>query len=120
MKYFYSALLAIMFTFNANTQTNFNLELQAYPTGFIPGIRIETQLNQKTKAHLRLGMNIFNHRDLGVQDEESGHGFGFTLGAARTLKNPKFELGIRNDVWFNRVNWRDNNQLPVELSLIHI
>lgn len=102
--------LMIGFTFTSNAQMTLNAELQAYPTGLIPGVRIENQVNERTNIHLRLGLNLFDHRDLGVHDEETGSGFGFTLGASRALKNPKFSLGLRNDFWFNTVDWSDNTQ----------
>lgn len=103
-------LLMIGFTFTSDAQVTLNAEFQAYPTGIIPGVRIEKQVNEKTNIHLRLGLNIFDHRDLGVHDEETGSGFGFTLGASRALRNPKFSLGLRNDFWFNTVDWSDNTQ----------
>jgi len=71
---------------NAQSQLTLSAEFQAYPTGIIPGIRIEKQLNDKTNLHLRVGMNIFDHRDLGVHNEEAGYGFGFTLGASRSIE----------------------------------
>jgi len=107
MKRYVLILLLFVVSLSVRSQTTFNIELQAYPTGLIPGFRIENQLNEKIKAHLRVGLNIFDHRDLGVQLNESGQGYGFTLGATRSLKNPKFEIGLRNDIWFNTVEWCD-------------
>lgn len=112
-------ILVCFLTATAYSQTSLNLELQVYPTGIIPGVRIEKQVGNKTLAHLRVGLNIFDHRDLGVQDEESGAGYGFTLGVSRLLKK-NFELGIRNDIWFNNVDWVDNtgpSPFPGETSI---
>jgi len=89
-------------SFLCSAQTDFNVELQVYPTGVIPGIRIENKIGEKTKVHLRLGLNIFDHRDLGVQDNESGWGYGFTLGGSKTLGQSKFELGLRYCNWNDR------------------
>lgn len=107
-RYAFMIFSLIGFTITIDAQLIFNTEIQAYPTGLIPGVRIENQINDNTIVHLRLGLNIFNHRDLGVHDEEKGYGYGFSLGASRALKNPKFVLGIRNDFWFNKVDWTDN------------
>jgi len=98
----------LSFAPQAQSQLTLNAEFQAYPTGIIPGIRIENQISNKTNVHLRVGVNIFDHRDLGVHGGETGSGFGFTLGASRSIKDSKFSLGIRNDFWFNRVDWFDS------------
>ena len=92
---------------SSHAQTVLNIEFQAYPTGIIPGIRVENKVNDKTDVHLRIGVNIFDHRDLGVHMLESGKGIGFTLGVARYLPSSKFSLGLKNDLWFNKVNWYD-------------
>lgn len=97
-----------------SAQFGFNVELQAYPTGLIPGIRFEQNFKNNSSAHLRIGLNAFNHRMLGVQDEEIGSGFGFTLGYAKQIKQSKFAIGIRNDIWFNRVDWADFSTVPEE------
>jgi len=114
MKYLITGLFVLCFLFIGHAQMKLNFEFQAYPTGFIPGLRLENQLNHNTKMHLRLGMNFFDHRDWGVHDDEQGKGFGFTLGASKSIKNSKFDLGIRNDVWFNKVDWKDFSLLSIE------
>ena len=88
-------------------QTTLNAELQIYPTGLIPGIRFEKQFTEKTAGHIRVGVNLFDHRDLGVQSNERGSGFGFTLGASRRLSESSWSLGLRNDIWYNQVKWDD-------------
>lgn len=108
-------LALLMLTSNImEAQSNVNFELQVYPTGIIPGVRVEHQLSEKTLLHLRAGFNIFDHRDLGVQDEETGWGYGFTVGASHQLKESKFDLGIRNDIWFNNVDWVSLINTPAE------
>ena len=95
-----------------------DFELQAYPTGIIPGIRIEKGFAQKNAIHLRLGYNWIRHRDLGVHEDERGDGFGFTLGYKRYLKAgfKGWFGGIRSDVWFNQLDWKDHIGLPNEQS----
>ena len=87
------------------------VEFQAYPTGILPGVRAELGFAEKNSVHLRVGANNFNHRDLGVQDAESGGGLGFTLGYKRYLKTgfTGWYGGVRSDVWFNEVNWANFN-----------
>jgi hypothetical protein len=106
-----SLLMLFLFpSFQANAQTDISFEFQAYPTGLIPGLRVEQGFGDKSALHLRLGANLFDHRNLGVQDEERGSGFGFSVGYKRYLKNDHkgWSLGLKNDIWFNTVNWVDN------------
>jgi hypothetical protein len=84
----------------------FGVEFQAYPTGILPGVRVELPVSNQDGIHLRLGYNAFDHRDLGVQDKEVGGGFGGTIGYRHYFGSyEKFFLGARNDLWFNTVNW---------------
>ncbi|MEM7367774.1 MAG: hypothetical protein AAF587_04170 [Bacteroidota bacterium] len=91
-------------------QVSVGIEVQIYPTGIMPGVRGEVMLSEQNELHLRAGANLFDHRDLGVQEEEIGGGGGFTLGYRRYFgENQKgFFLGVRNDFWFNANNWRNN------------
>jgi len=93
-----------------------NLELQVYPTGLLPGIRLEKGFKEKNAVSLRLGYNVVDHRDLGVKDKEEGGGFGFSFGYKRYLKTDfeKLFFGIRNDVWFNEIEWIDNIETVAE------
>ena len=98
--------------------TDLSFEFQAYPTGLIPGIQIERGFADKNTIHLRVGYQYIRHRDLGVHEDERGNGFGFTLGYKRYLKE-NFQgwfLGVRNDIWFNELDWKDNIDLPNEIS----
>lgn len=95
--------------FSQNTN-DLGIEFQAYPTGLIPGIHFETQIGEKSTISVRLGLNIFDHRDLGVHDEETGNGFGFTFGYHRYFQEnlKRWKLGIKLDYWNNDVDWVDN------------
>ena len=91
----------------------FGAEFQVYPTGIMPGLRFELPVSDHDGIHLRVGYNGFNHRDLGVQDEEIGGGFGGTIGYRHYFGDyEKFFLGARNDIWFNTVNWQNDITSP--------
>lgn len=91
-------------------------ETQVYPTGIIPGVRIAYDFGGQHAIHTRLGYNIVRHRDLGVQDDERGGGFGFTIGYDRYFgQNYKgFFAGARMDLWFNEVDWGNLIGTPAE------
>ena len=118
MKYiitFLGLIAFILFTINVSGQDSnrpailFGAEFQVYPTGILPGLRLELPVSNHDGLHLRLGYNAFNHRDLGVQDREVGGGFGGTLGYRHYFGDYEaFFLGARNDLWFNTVNWTMN------------
>ena len=104
-------LLNIIYSFSQNTTSfDIGLEVQAYPTGVIPGIHLEWGLSDKDGLQARLGYNVVRHRDLGVHGDEKGGGFGFTLGYRRYFKDNRngFFLGARSDFWFNKMDWKDN------------
>jgi len=87
------------------------LEIQQYPTGTQPGVRLEWSPAVHHGIDLRLGYNIVYHRDLGVQDNEEGGGFGFS-GGYRYYFQPNHNrlfLGGRVDFWFNEVDWEDQD-----------
>lgn len=87
-------------------QHSFGPEIQLYPTGIIPGLRYEYQDNQMS-YHLRAGYQLIDHRDLGVQDDETGTGYGVSIGASRYLKsmNSSLRAGLRIDYWRNSIDW---------------
>ena len=76
----------------------------------IPGIQIERGFAERNAIHLRLGYQFIRHADLGVHEDERGDGYGFTLGYKRYLKDGfrAWFWGVRNDVWFNTLDWKDN------------
>ena len=90
-----------------NSILDVNFEFQAYPTGLIPGVRLEKSFAEKNAVHLRLGYQMIDHGDQGKHDDETGSGYGFTLGYKRYLKDgfKGLHLGIRSDVWFNTIDW---------------
>lgn len=86
-----------------------NFEFQAYPTGLIPGLRLEKGFADRHALHLRLGYNWIRHRDLGEHGDERGDGYGFSLGYKYYFRDG-FEgwfLGLRDDTWFNTLDWED-------------
>ena len=110
-------MLIVQSQLNAQKTTDLAFEFQAYPTGIIPGLRLETQLGTKSTISSRLGFNIFDHRDLGVHDEETGNGYGFTIGYHQYFKETlqAWKWGIKLDYWKNDVDWVDNEiNGPVE------
>jgi len=84
-----------------------SLEALAYPTGVIAGVSLDKSLSIKEQIHIKLGINVFDHRDLGVQNDESGSGYGFTLGYRRFFNDnqTQWRWGIKSDLWFNKVDW---------------
>ncbi|MFT7589171.1 MAG: hypothetical protein ACI959_001388, partial [Limisphaerales bacterium] len=54
------------------------VEIQAYPTGIIPAFAAELGIGERNGLNFRIGVNIFDHRDLGMHDTETGRGPGFS------------------------------------------
>ena len=114
-------LFIISFYSSATAQTDgtldIGLEVQAYPTGIISGLRIEKGFAGKHALHLRLGYNWIRHRDLGVHEDERGAGYGFTLGYKRYFSSDfqGWFLGLRSDVWWNKLDWKDNIDSATEV-----
>ncbi len=96
---------------SAQSPLSLAFEFQAYPTGLIPGVRIDYAVKERHCLHARLGYNWVRHRDLGVQDKEWGDGFGGTLGYRYFFKNNRkgWFLGARTDLWRNRIHWEDKD-----------
>ncbi|RMG32185.1 MAG: hypothetical protein D6730_00065 [Bacteroidetes bacterium] len=94
------------------------IEIQAYPTGIIPGLRFALALGPQDALHLRLGYNFIRHRDLGVHQDERGDGWGFSLGYRHYFSKglQGWFLGLRDDTWFNQLDWRDNIDQADEVS----
>lgn len=86
--------------------------------GYIPGVRIESSLGDKYTLGVRGGYNVVRHRDLGKNDDERGGGFGFSAGIKRYFKNNfrAWHLGLRTDIWFNAIDWKNDVGLPNETS----
>lgn len=95
------------------------IEFQGYPTGIIPGVRIEAGLHRRNSISLRIGYNWIRHGNFGVHEDERGDGWGFTLGyrhyfGKRVMRG--FFLGVKNDFWFNTLDWRDSIGKPTEIT----
>ena len=60
---------------------------------------------------MRLGYQFIDHQDFGVQEDEVGTGYGFTLGYKRYFKDNHEGLhaGIKSDMWFNSIDWETAN-----------
>lgn len=100
-------------TLSVHSQTDLAFELQLYPTGIIPGISIDHSLSEKSVLYGRLGANLFDHRDLGVQKDEKGSGFGLSLGYKSYFKDNNrkaWRWGIKNDIWRNSVDWDNDTE----------
>lgn len=93
-------------------------EFQAYPTGLIPGFRLELPVCQRHSATFRLGYNHIRHGDAGKHDDERGHGWGGTLGLKRYFSEGRkgWFAGVRTDVWFSRIHWTDHPGRPEEAT----
>ncbi len=102
--------ILLLFPLLASAQTDLSLEFQAYPTGLIPGLRVEYNFAERHAMHLRFGYQLINHRDLGPHDSETGNGYGLSLGYKRYFKegHEGLFLGARSDVWLNNIDWTDN------------
>ncbi len=87
-----------------------SIEFQAYPTGLIPGIRIQKAINDKGMLHIRSGYNLVDHRDLGEHEDETGGGLGGTIGYDHFINENYLGwfFGPRVDLWFNTIDWKDN------------
>ena len=65
----------------------------------------------------RLGYNLVRHGDAGVHQDERGLGWGGGLGLKNyfDLVNRRWFVGVKNDLWFNTIDWKDNIDRPDEL-----
>ncbi|MBI5916560.1 MAG: hypothetical protein HY842_14375 [Bacteroidetes bacterium] len=102
-------LLAAISSYGQSGVFDLSFEGQIYPTGLIPGVRLERGIGKKSALHLRLGYQIIDHRDQGKHADETGTGYGFTLGYKRYFnhKSRALHVGLRNDVWFNKIDWKN-------------
>jgi hypothetical protein len=96
-----------------NKNVEIGLEIQVYPTGILPGIRIEKYLNSNASINFRLGYQLIDHRDLGVQENEEGSGYGASVAYRRFFSNDHkgFSLALRTDLWFNKIDWQDGTSV---------
>lgn len=106
-------LLALAFSlfFISMKAQDFGIEVQQYPTGFLFGLRGEIGLKEHQAIDFRLGYNLLDHKDLGVQANEEGGGFGGSVGYRYYFQpdRKKLFLGARADLWFNSVDWTNDD-----------
>jgi hypothetical protein len=105
-----SILLLAFLLFSGLAQSqSLGFEFQAYPTGLIPGIRYANGWGERHEWNLRLGLNLIDHRDLGVKWDEQGWGYGGSLGYRYYFKPDwqGFFIGPRFDLWRNHIDWVD-------------
>ncbi len=120
MKLRYLSTLVLLFLFTFCEAQKYVLdvafEFQAYPTGLIPGLRVEAA-SGKHAGHLRLGYNWIRHGSAGVHQNERGSGFGFSLGYKRYFVETQLGsfVELKSDLWFNEIDWQDNIARPNEI-----
>lgn len=97
----------------AQNASNVGIELQAYPAGFILGVRGGIDLGSRQELNLRLGWNIARRGDFGEHDNERGGGAGFGLGYRYYLKDKLsgLFLGARTDLWLMDIDWTDRRPI---------
>jgi len=100
------------------SQDDVSFELQIYPTGIIPGLRLEKNFARKNAAHIRVGAQLINHWGFGVQEREWGYGYGTTFGYKRffTENFKGYSLGVKCDLWQNFISWENNSDAPSKTS----
>ncbi len=99
-------------------QWDAGIELQAYPTGIIPGLSIDKAISDQSAINFRIGYQSIDHRDLGVHLNEEGNGWGFSVGYKKFKDSgrSKWFGMVRSDIWFNRIDWYDQgpNDIIIE------
>ncbi|MEM8488835.1 MAG: hypothetical protein AAF564_25040 [Bacteroidota bacterium] len=111
----------LFFLIGATTKTNAQemvytgysagVSLQAYPAGIIGTARLSYQPGIKHVFSGYGGFNTTDRRDWGKHDDESGSGAGFGLAWHYyfNIAPAGFYAGIRTDLWFLAIDWRENN-----------
>lgn len=113
-----TCFLISLFAIPLSAQDDANFELQVYPTGIIPGIRLEKNFAQHHAAHIRVGAQFINHRGYGKQEKEKGYGYGTSFGYKRYFSGnfKGVSLGLKCDLWQNFIRWRNLINTPAESS----
>ena len=103
-------LFFFLYAYASFGQTDLSINIQVYPTGIIPGIQVDHFISDNKVILLRLGYQFIDHRDLGVHDDETGDGYGFTVGFRKykAQQNSKLFFSLKSDVWFNTIDWFDD------------
>jgi hypothetical protein len=114
------ACLLFTATRSAAQKAPFDLSagFQLYPTGMLPGFRIEKGFGTRHALSIRAGYNVVRHGGAGKHDDERGGGAGFTLGYKRYFSDGfrGWFAGVKNDLWFNEIDWKDNIGQPGETA----
>lgn len=78
------------------------LEVQQYPAGTIPTLRVRRPIDDGLAVTLNAGLNITYRRDLGEQDNERGIGGGGGIGVRYypLAHGERLHLGVRVDLFF--------------------
>ena len=106
-------LLVIVPNINTSAQAfkpiSIGLEFQAYPAGYIAGLRGDFGFGTNWTGNSRVGYNFARRRDLGEHDEEKGGGPGISLGTRYYFKEMYggIFIGLRSDLWFLNIDWED-------------
>lgn len=85
------------------------VELQAYPAGLIPGLHVQTPLDELSSLTFRAAANLTDRQDFGEFDNEEGDGFGGGIGYRRYLERGRegWLFGGRVDLWDLEIDWED-------------
>ncbi len=93
-------------------QSQFGLGIQQYPTGFLFTVMGVYAMNEQTDFEVRIGYNLVRHGSAGVHEDERGGGWGGSLAIFKRAiaRYPRLSLGLRTDLWFNQIDWKDDIQ----------
>jgi len=103
------ALMAL-FVISPNYANAQGIELQVYPAGMIGVLSHQFSTGDGIEGRLHAGVNVTNRRDWGVQDDESGHGFGGGVEVDWFLRrfSDRLFAGGRIDMWSMKIDWRND------------
>lgn len=90
------------------------MEVQWYPAGWIIGPVASYKPAPRHIIHVRAAANITDRHDWGKNEDETGMGYGASLGY-RFLITPKknsFFIGARVDLWAMKIDWKDKINTP--------
>lgn len=93
-----------------NPATGWAFEVQAYPTGVIPGVRYEWETSTQDQWFARLAYNFTDRSDFGEHDDESGGGPGIGFGWRHWLNqnHSEWHYGARLDIWDLEIDWEED------------
>lgn len=114
---FFSFLFLFGFTQTFAQNIGIGIEAQKYPAGHILGGRIDIGVGNFNTFNIRVGYNFARHEDFGVHQDETGGGWGGTLGYRHYTSPDKSNwfIGVRTDLWFNTIDWIDFIGQPDEV-----